>query len=258
MIAASRRRFKRLLTSAPQRSERRQSMTGSVLGVIMLKGDIVTKPIILIVAAFLFGTASAYAQMSSLFQLAKDGTPESIQAAISNGADVNASDKYGLTPLMIAARFNTIPEVITTLLRAGAVIEARGSDGSTPLMYAAGKNQNPEVITALLKAGADIGARDANGTTPLLAAALSNPNPMVITTLLKAGADIGARNRDGSTVLMAAAGFNQNPEVVLTLLKAGADGKAKSKEGKTAFDYAQYNEKLKGTDAYWKLNEAQY
>jgi hypothetical protein len=37
-----------------------------------------------------------------------------------------------------------------------------------------------------------------------------------------------------------------------------ADGKAKDSYGKTAFDYAQDNEKLKGTDAYWKLNEARY
>ena len=34
--------------------------------------------------------------------------------------------------------------------------------------------------------------------------------------------------------------------------------KAKDNAGKTALDYAQTNEKLKGTDAYWKLNEAQY
>jgi ankyrin repeat protein len=65
--------------------------------------------------------------------------------------------------------------------------------------------------------------------------------------------------RNGSTPkLMYAAGNNQNPEVITTLLKAGADGKAKSTDGKTAFDYAQANEKLKGTDAYWKLTEALY
>jgi len=39
-------------------------------------------------------------------------------------------------------------------------------------------------------------------------------------------------------------------------LKAGADAKAKDKLGKTAFDYAQANEKLKGTDAYRQLQEA--
>ena len=57
---------------------------------------------------------------------------------------------------------------------------------------------------------------------------------------------------------MYAAMYNQNPEEITTLLKAGADGKAKDREGKTAFDHAQVNEKLTGTDAYWKHNEAQY
>jgi hypothetical protein len=33
---------------------------------------------------------------------------------------------------------------------------------------------------------------------------------------------------------------------------------AKDSTGKTAFDYAQENEKLKDTDAYRKLNDAQY
>ena len=44
--------------------------------------------------------------------------------------------------------------------------------------------------------------------------------------------------------------------MITTLLKAGADAKAKDNEGHTAFDYVQYNEKLKGTDAYQKLEEA--
>jgi ankyrin repeat protein len=55
-----------------------------------------------------------------------------------------------------------------------------------------------------------------------------------------------------------AAASNHNTEVITTLLKAGADAKAKDKAGHTAFHYAQDNEKLKGADADWKLNEAQY
>jgi len=54
--------------------------------------------------------------------------------------------------------------------------------------------------------------------------------------------DVNARDKDGWT----------------PLLKAGANAKAKSKYGKTAFDYAQDNEKLKGTDADWKLRAVLY
>ena len=90
-------------------------------------------------------------------------------------------------------------------------------------------------------------------------AAFSNPNPAMTTTLLKVGAEVNAgAGARGLTPLVEAAANNQNPEVVTALLNAGADAKAKDGAGKTAFDYAQSNEKLKGTDAYRKLNEGRY
>ncbi len=76
------------------------------------------------------------------------------------------------------------------------------------------------------------------------------------TVLLAAAADVNALNIFGGTPLMYAAEYNPNPDVITTLLKAGADAKAKDKAGKTAFDYAQANAKLKGSNAYRKLNEA--
>jgi ankyrin repeat protein len=57
---------------------------------------------------------------------------------------------------------------------------------------------------------------------------------------------------------MLAACNNPNPEVIIALLESGEDAKARDKDGKSAFDWAQHNEKLKGTAAYQKLNEAQH
>ena len=45
---------------------------------------------------------------------------------------------------------------------------------------------------------------------------------------------------------------------VSMLLDAGSDGSIKDDDGKTAWDYAQANEKLKDTDAYWMLNDARF
>jgi ankyrin repeat protein len=59
------------------------------------------------------------------------------------------------------------------------------------------------------------------------------------------------------TALHLAAGLG-TPDNVAALLEAGASGSAKDKSGKTAFDYAERNIALKGTAAYWALNDAQY
>ena len=37
-----------------------------------------------------------------------------------------------------------------------------------------------------------------------------------------------------------------------------ADESARTKDGRTAFDLAKENDKLKGTKAYWLLNEARF
>jgi ankyrin repeat protein len=116
----------------------------------------------------------------------------------------------------------------------------------------------PQTIQIALDKGADVNARDKEGSTPLMMATMHNENTAVITTLLKAGADLNTRNKYGTTALMVAAGRNQNPGVITILLKASANAKAKDSERKTAFDYAHDNMKLNGTDAYRKLNEAQY
>jgi len=220
----------------------------------------VRKPIVVVGALGIISLASAYAQTTSFgfFELMKTGTPQGIQTSLDQGGNLHARDGQGRTPLMYAAEYNQNPVVITLLLKAGADVKARDSVGMTALMYAAVKNQNPEVISTLLEAGADVNARDKDGETALIAAATLNQNTEVISVLLKGGADINAKMQYGRTALQIAAARNQNPEVIMVLLKAGADVRGKDNFGHTAFDLAQTNVKLKGTDAYWKLNEAQY
>ena len=150
------------------------------------------------------------------------------------------------------------PNQVTEAIKAGADINARDKDGLTPLVYAVSNNQDPEIVTLLLSAGANTGALSTIGSTPLMWAAQFNSNPEVIMRLLKASENMNTQNGRGWTALMYAARFNHNPEIVMTFLKSGADAKVKDSAGKTAFDYAQDNAKLKDTDAYWKLNDARF
>src|SRR5208337_2862450 len=87
-------------------------------------GNKVKKQIIVAVVLAVILAASAYAQ-TNFFKLVTTGTPQDIQTAIDKGADVNAQDKDGTTPLMDAAAYNENPDAITTLLKAGADVNAQ-------------------------------------------------------------------------------------------------------------------------------------
>ena len=204
--------------------------------------------------------------------------PAIVTALLNAGAGPHARDKNGVTPLHWAARWNKNPAVVTALLDAGADLMARAKEGVTPLHWAARWNKNPAVVTALLDAGADPHARTLHSTnhtpdtskpfirfvstkedeTPLHWAARWNKTPAVVTALLDAGADPHARTKEDETPLHYAAGESQTPAIVTVLLNAGADPKARTDKGKTAFDLMRKNEKLKGTDVYWRLNDLRY
>ena len=88
---------------------------------------------------------------------------------------------------------------VERLLNAGADIEARDRWGNTPLHYAC-INGHTEVARMLLDHGADVGARDQWGDTPLhLACEWCAYNTIEI--LIERGADPGAQGEDGRTPL---------------------------------------------------------
>ena len=98
-------------------------------------------------------------------------TPETIADYVAKGADVNARNEWGATPLHVAGASNAPPEVFDVLVRLGADVNAKNENGSTPLHRAAALNPNPEVIDALLDAGANAKLRDNDGKLPADSAA---------------------------------------------------------------------------------------
>src|SRR5208337_2822064 len=102
------------------------------------------KPLLVAILIMTAG-GSSYAQTTNFFELSKAGTPQQVQAAIEQGADIYARDKLGNAVLMLAAGYNRRPEMITTLLKAGADIKAQNKNGWTPLMFATEFNHNPEI-----------------------------------------------------------------------------------------------------------------
>lgn len=105
---------------------------------------------------------SGYAKETAL---AFAGMPEeAARWLVAHGADINAKDLYGNTPLhKEAARWQGN---VGLLVRLGADVEARDNDGNTPLHRAACKGA-AETVEQLLALGADPLARNSEGLTPL-------------------------------------------------------------------------------------------
>jgi ankyrin repeat protein len=139
---------------------------------------------------------------------------------------VPMQDADGTTSLHKAVLANDIP-TIQKLLRSGANAAASNRYGVTPLSLAA-TNGNPVVVEMLLKAGADPNANLPGGQTLLMTAARTG-NADVVKMFLDRGADPNAReNTNNETALMWAAAEN-HPEAAKLLLAHGADVNARSK-----------------------------
>ena len=108
--------------------------------------------------AFLMTASLAYAQTDGLIKLfMKRGetTDTDIQKALAKGADVNARDTDGSTPLLLALNHSPYISVIRALLKAKPDVNASDNNGMTPLLFAC-EQASSDVSLALLQAGAEI------------------------------------------------------------------------------------------------------
>eukprot|EP01052_Picozoa_sp_SAG31_P016376 SAG31_NODE_1082_length_10014_cov_5.324962_3_plen_143_part_00 len=76
-----------------------------------------------------------------------------VQQLIDLGADVNAANSHGMTPLHQAARSGDVVSA-KALIAAGADVDAVDNHGATPLIHAAQKGEG-EVLSELLESGAN-------------------------------------------------------------------------------------------------------
>jgi ankyrin repeat protein len=139
---------------------------------------------------------------------------------VESGADVNAVDRHGQTPLMNSAGSGAA-DIAALLLSSGAEVDAATTDGQTALMIAAGKGYK-EIAELLLEAGANPNARtrrELNNAYPL-SAAVASGNPELVKMLLDAGAVIEENRRDKGDLFQSGAG---DPRIVRLLAIYGTD-----------------------------------
>ncbi len=206
------------------------------------------------------------------------GDRAAVENLVANGADVNAAEDDGTTPLMRAAHGHS-PEIVKLLIDAGADVAARNRYGVSAL-YLAARNGDAATTRALLVAGLDPNTALPGGETALMTAARAGNTAVVgalltgsnaVDTLAELGtdpsaersaysaaddtgyggtsrpvarrnrADVNARERwYGHTALMSAAAAGQ-ADVIRLLIEAGADVNAVDDEGASALSFARSN-----------------
>ena len=110
--------------------------------------------------------------------------------------DVDLSNKYGETPLMMASIDGDLPVVKTLVLQKKAMVN---HIGWTPLHYACTKG-NLEVAQFLIANGAMVDGLSPGNTTALMMAVQSG-NEQLVKLLLDKGADLQLRNANGLSAI---------------------------------------------------------
>lgn len=207
---------------------------------------------------------------TALHLAAEHGHAAVVRVLLDAGADLEAADRGGMTPLLWAIERRRRP-VVSLLRERGAnllattgrgygalhsacsaqdlaLLEELVSAGMSPeaptpwlnggtLLHVAASWGAQKVVRWLLERGVAVDASDNKGRTPLHLAAKSNRSE-VITALLDGGAAVDAADRAGDTALHVAAGAGFSV-VVRTLLARGANVNPLNRGKRTPLDLAR-------------------
>jgi len=213
---------------------------------------------------------------SGLLENARSGDEQLVKTLLTKGANINATDAEGWTPLHEAS-VSGHTEIAKLLIEKGAKINARDVDGMTPLLIAS-VNGQIEIVKLLIQKGAEIDAADNNGTTSLHGASVNGYNDIAL-LLIQNAANVNAKNLAGMTPLLMALSVNRidmgkllkdnganltlrNPGKVAGLVKDALTGKPLSGVVIKIFHQGKIFLKFEKTDYYghytFNLSEGHY
>lgn len=180
---------------------------------------------------------------AELLAAAEAGEAAAVAALLDQGADVEARDDEGRSPLMLAALGDRV-EVARALVDTNADPDAPDDLGDTPWVTC-GVTGSVAMMRVLLPAGPDLAIPNRRGGSPLHPAAERGHVDYVREVL--AATDIATEidrvNFNGWTALLEAValgdGGEPHQEIVAELLGAGADPDIGDRNGHTALQHAR-------------------
>lgn len=134
-----------------------------------------------------------------LFYAVSLGHGSIVRQLLKHGANKEERDEDGWSLLIAAVSIfadTTDSDMLELLLDEGADVEAKDKDGNTPLMHGA---WCLTTVKLLLARGADVNVRSKHGVTPLMKAAFYKENADVVKLFLEHGADPTAKDERDRT-----------------------------------------------------------
>ena len=179
---------------------------------------------------------------SALVAALQTGRDDVVNVLLNHGADANARDAQGLTPLMYAAKNGDTPAIKSLFAKMPNLIY-QDREGRTALMHAV-LAKAVDVIHELIDAGAPLATQvDKDGKTAIHLAVETSQKEVVqaVVQTKTAGEALGIdkQDNDGNTALMyaAAAGYD---EIAGILISKKANPKLANNRGKTPRDVASH------------------
>lgn len=171
---------------------------------------------------------------------AASGDAAAIALLLGQGANLEARDESGATPLLIATRYNHI-DAARVLIDAGANVNAKDRIQDSAYLYAGARGHN-EILKMTLTHGADLRSTNRYGGTALIPAA-ERGHVETVRILIAAGVDVNHINRLHWTALLEAIilgdGGARHTEIVRLLVNAKADANIPDGKGVTALQHAR-------------------
>ena len=186
-------------------------------------------------------TGAELAAYTGLHAAAAQGDVALIKQLVAAGANVNATDPYGRTPMHVAA-YQSHDEAVLALAEAGGDPNLLERDKYDIITIAAVADDAQMVATAVKAGGKATNITSIYDGTALIAAAHEG-NWESIDVLIKAGAPLDHVNNLGWTAMIEAVvlgdGGERHQKSLKLLIDAGADKSITDRSGRTPLDLAR-------------------